>query len=293
MKKNKKLIIILIQIFTMFVFVLSYKAYNDNNVKPVYVIGFVRNIEAGVKITIKDLEKVPISQMTYSQQMLLANQQNEIVGKYTTTKVYKGNISYRNQLGDINVVDNFANMDLSNKILVSIPLTLAEGIAGDLAAGDRIDVSFTGSGSSKNAITQDDEEFTYSKIFLRDIPVYQVNTTDGYKYIPRANVIPGEKYSDSETQEFTGELGSITVVLTPEQLEEFETRKALGSIRIAKRFKETENHETLGFVIGNYGKIFSGNANAETGRLQITEDFTEEPVQVIPSDNTTDQNEQP
>jgi len=290
MKNKKKLVIVLIQIVVMLVFVFSYKAYNDNNVKPLYVIGYNRNIEAGVKITVKDLEKVPISQMTYNSKMVKATEQNKIVGKYTTTKVFAGNMVYIDQVGDVNTVDKFANMDLSNKIVISLPIGLEESINGDFVAGDRVDIIFSGTGSSENIVTGISEDFSYAKFFLRDIPVYQINTSDGFKYVPRAGVVPGEKYTedDGAADLYSGDVASISLIVTPEQAEEIESRRIVGSIKIAKRFDETENHETLGFVLGNYGKIFSGNANAETGSLQINDSFLEENVQTIPSEVTID-----
>ena len=71
------------------------------------------------------------------------------------------------------------------------------------------------------------------------------------------------------------QITSISLVVTPEQAEQIEARRLAGELKFVKRFLESESHETLGFVIGNYGKIFSGNANAETGSIQIIESFTD------------------
>lgn len=289
MKNKKKIVIALIQIVIMIVFVFSYKAYNDNSVKPVYVISYNRNIEPGVKITQQDLQKVPVSQATLNGNMFQATELSKIVGTYTNTKVYANNLAYKEQVGNINTVDKFASMDLSNKIVISLPMTLTEGVAGDFEAGDRVDILYSGTGESTNLVTGESEEFSYAKTFLRDIPVYQVNTTDGFKYVSRANVTPGEKYTEDDGgNAYAGELGSISLIVTPEQFEEIEARRNTGSIKISKRFEETENHETLGFVIGNYGKIFSGNANAETGRLQMdaSNSFSDYVFETIPSSNT-------
>ena len=46
-----------------------------------------------------------------------------------------------------------------------------------------------------------------------------------------------------------------------------------GSLVYIKRFEESETHETLGFVIGEYGKLFAGNANAETGNIKISDAY--------------------
>lgn len=284
MKNRKKLIITILQIVAVIVFALSYKMYNDNNVRPVQVYGFGRTMDAGVKITEKDLIRVPVSQMTYNKNMIMATEANAIIGRYTTTKVFENSISYRQQLGDLNTSNKFASLDLANARVISLPINFVEGIAGDLQKGDKIDLLYKGQGKVTNALEGEQADFVYSKIFLQDITVYQVNTQDGYKFVPHANSTPNEAFSMTSTDDSNSQIGqqmstqiaSISLVVTPEQAEQIEARRLSGELKFVKRFPESESHETLGFVIGNYGKIFSGNANAETGSIQIIESFTDE-----------------
>jgi pilus assembly protein CpaB len=87
----------------------------------------------------------------------------------------------------------------------------------------------------------------------------------------------GEDATEAPTYEA---IASISLIVTPEQAEQIEARKLSGNIVFVKRFEESETHETLGFVIGQYGKLFAGNANAETGNIQVSDAFltVESPV---------------
>jgi len=194
------------------------------------------------------------------------------------TKVYANNIAYIPQLGNLDNGDRFSSMDLANSRLLSLPINFIEGVAGDFKKGDRLDLLFKGTGKVSNATAGEQSDFVYSKIFLQDIPIYQVNTPDGYKFTSHANVGQGEKLT-ADGVDLKGEqqsvsagsqtIGSVTLLVTPEQAEQIEARRLNGDIKVLKRFPESQTHETLGFVIGNYGKVFSGNANAETGSLQV------------------------
>ena len=45
-----------------------------------------------------------------------------------------------------------------------------------------------------------------------------------------------------------------------------------GQIRFVGRFNDSESYNTLGYVLGDYGKVFSGQGFAETDNLLIEED---------------------
>ena len=46
-------------------------------------------------------------------------------------------------MGDINSVDKFASLDLSNSRVIALPATYNSTVSGDLARGDRIDLMYT------------------------------------------------------------------------------------------------------------------------------------------------------
>lgn len=281
MKKNKKRIVSLtLQLIVLAIFVLTIFKYNSDKINPRQVFAYASNLEAGTRITESDLIRVPISSMTVTTDMVPADDYASIVGRYLKTDVFVNTLAYTQQLADTNSTGMLASLDLSNSVLISLPLDMIESLAGDIEAGDYVDLLFKSQGAAESA-QGSENEFYYAKIFMRNLPVYQVNTTDGYKWVSRADMtVTDVNANPSEAGELTGnesgEMGSITLVVTPEQFEQIEARRLAGEIKIAKRFDETQNHETLGFVIGNYGKIFSGNANAETGNLQIVDSYVDD-----------------
>jgi hypothetical protein len=64
----------------------------------------------------------------------------------------------------------------------------------------------------------------------------------------------------------------------------------VGEIVFVKRFEESETHETLGFVMGEYGKLFAGNANAETGNIQVSDAFLNSGMLTETDDGVQDSN---
>lgn len=288
MKNKKKVVVLLIQIFVIIIFILTYKSYTDTIVKPIEVYMFARNMEAGTKITEKDIVIGTVSSTSYNPSMILASDIGSIIGRYTTTKVFKSNYCYIEQFGDLNQTDRFSSLDLTNARIISVPVDLLNDVGGYLEEGDRIDLIFSGQGESTivNVTTQEDgsssqgtsggsDKFYYSKVVMPDLIVYKVVNGSGYKYISRANRYTGQQPENIDSYLLdtadvdSGNIGAVLLIVTPEQAEEIKARQQVGTLNILKRFDESETHETLGYVLGNYGKVFSGNANAETGSLQI------------------------
>jgi pilus assembly protein CpaB len=273
MRNKKKLIVLLIQIILILMFVFTYKQYVEFSLQPTEVYMYARNLDVGIKVTERDLITTPLSQMTLQNNMILAGNKNEVLGKYTTVKAIKNTIVYREQLGDISTVDKFASLDLSNSRVIALPASYETTVAGDLERGDRIDLMYTNGGAT--ATTEEGStSFAYAKIFMQNIPIYQLNTSDGFRFTGHANQDAYVVNDDGTTtsQSYDG-IASISLIVTPEQAEEIHARLLTGSIVFVKRFEESETHETLGFVIGEYGKLFAGNANAETGNIQVSDAF--------------------
>lgn len=289
MKSKRRTLILCAQLVALLIFVFVFIKFGSDKINPEQVFAYSRDLSAGDKIAEEDLILVPISAMTKTTDMLTVADAANVVGKRVSTDVYTNNIVYLAQLTDIDESGAEVTMqDLSNKILYSMPVDYIEGLAGHLKAGDRIDLMFTHTGSVSNG--ENENQFTYSKIFLREIMIYNINTGDGYKFVDHSELYEAEVETASDTNNMleltSSEPASITLILTPEQAEQVNARRAVGSVKILKRFDETQTHETLGFVIGNYGKIFSGNANAETANLQIVDSYTDDDPNKRDSVNT-------
>lgn len=272
MRNKKKLIVLFLQLVLIAAFVFTYKQYVDFSLEPTKVYGYARNLEEGVKITERDLVAISLSQMTLNSNMIEITNKNEVIGKYTTMPVLKHSIVYKGQLGDITSVDKFASLDLSNSRVISLPIDYTNGVAGDFKRGDRLDLMYSNGSAVANS-GDSSTSFAYAKIFLQNVPVYQVNTGSGHMFTAHADKDMYAPVAQGETAPTYEEITSISLIVTPEQAEQIEARQLTGNIRFVKRFEESETHETLGFVIGQYGKLFAGNANAETGNVQVSDAF--------------------
>lgn len=288
MRNKKKFIILLFQIVAVIVFVLSYKSYTDSVMKPIKVYKWAREIGENVQIKETDIVVGDASQNDYTANMVLASDAKSIIGSYTTTKIYPDTYVYYKQLGaETSVSSNLENLDLTNARVISIPCSVGNDAGAYFKEGDKIDLMFTASGSATvvNAASEDGEQtgnsntggsssFTYSKIFMQEVVIYKTLTGEGFKTTTRADRYSGEAVAGVDTSQEgvsvdSGNISILLIIVTPEQAEQIKTRQAKGSITIVKRFEESETHESLGYVMGNYGKVFAGNGNAETGSLQI------------------------
>ena len=309
MKNKKKLTILVIQLFVLIVFVFSYKSYTDTVVKPISVFMFANDLQEGAKIEEKDLVLTEVAANTYRKNMILASDASSIIGKYTTSRCFKDTICYTSQFGDLNTSNSmFASLDLTNTVLMSLSVDMND-VGGYLAPGDKINLIFTSNGSAKiidissdsnDGSNQGDggnketsESFTFSKTFMQDVYIYDVIGGNGFKYIYKTDRYNGElptgvNVSDVATAD-NNSISYLLLIVSPEEAEEIKTRERVGDITVVKRFDETETHDTLGYVIGNYGKIFSGNANAETSSLQIISTIQDTDTQddVVAENQTT------
>lgn len=288
MRNKKKLIILAIQILAVIIFVMSYKSYTDTVMKPIKVYMWARELGENIQIKESDVIVGKVSSTDYTANMILASNSKSLIGSYTTSKVFPDTYVYYKQLGEANVTAaDFANLDLTNARVIAIPCSTGTDAGADFTEGDKIDLMFTASGSTTvinpvsesgeqagNSNTSGSSSFVYSKIFMQEVTIYKTLTSEGYKTTKRADRFSGEQISGVDTSDETvqpdsGGISILLIIVTPEQAEEIKTRQAKGSITIVKRFEQSETHESLGYVMGNYGKVFAGNANAETGSLQI------------------------
>lgn len=293
MKNKKKMTILVMQLFALIIFVISYKSYTDSVIKPVQVYKYSRTILEGTKIEEKDLILTEVAINTYSSNMIVASDISSVIGKYTTTKVYQDTLCYAAHFGDLdNSNSMFTTLDLTNARLLALTVNMSD-VAAFLEPGDKIDLMFTANGeatiinmngtsieessesgeSASESAEESSESFVYTKTFLQEVIVYDVLNGDGFKYVNRADRYPGQLTTKIDGVDTTlvdnGQMAYLLLIVSPEEAEEIKTREATGDITVVKRFDESETHETLGYIIGNYGKVFAGNANAETSSLQI------------------------
>lgn len=255
-------------------FSVSFYTYVQKEVEPTKVYTYSKdlNVKDGVKV---DVTEIPAKAV--QEGMVLAKDQKkaDVEKKVANAKVLQGQFVYEKQLVKENQVDPFETMDLTKYRKISLPISYVEGFGGDVKRGDKVDLIFTGAGKkSPDTPTEAEENFQYAKAFLQDVLVYSVSTSEGYRFENHSNkglgeTAEGEKGEEIEMSANSEELAVITLAVTLDQAEEISARQAIGKISFASRFDDNQSYETLGFVIGDYEKIFSAPANAETGRATI------------------------
>lgn len=277
---------LLLQLALVVGFSFSFYTYVDKEVESTPVLAYDSNLYVGdqASVTIKEIPFKAIQEnmltvadvkkemgIKDSDSVKAQDIINFVEEKFVDAKVSSGQFVYEDQLVTKEQIDPFETLDLSKYRKVSLPISYVEGFGGNVKRGDRVDLVFTGQGVKKEGMTE--ETFQYSKTFLQDVLVYSVTTDDGYKFQDHSeygeNEISGGDGEKMSTEGASGELSVITLAVTLDQIEEIKTRQAKGTISFASRFDEHQSYETLGYVIGDYDKVFSGSVNAETGRATV------------------------
>lgn len=271
--KKKRNIILAVQLIITLVFGLSIYVGVNKKTSPIKVYTYaISSDEIGRKVGEKDIIAVEVPKSMVSKEYEVDSK--NIIGKHIDRKVSKGQFVYKDHLVNKEDVDIFATMDLSKRRKISLPISLVEAFSGNIKKGDTVDLAYTGSGASE------DSDFVYAKIFEQSVPVWSVNTGDGTVFKDKSQaLIDGEMYEGdglNDQVENGGDLQIITLSVTPSQYEEIKARSKAGEISFVGRYSESENEETLGFVMGDYEKIFSGEGFAETGKTSVYEDNFDE-----------------
>lgn len=275
--KKKRTIILILQVIIVLASVFMIMRYTNNKISPTEVFVYTKNInDVSIPLTKKDIKKVTVPAEAITKDF--ARKEEDIIGKHVDGKVSAGQFIYNSQLVEQEDVDIFATMDLSKYRKISLPINYVNAFAGQIKKGDTIDLMYVGQGS-KNSKDNEDEDsggsFTYSKVFMQDVLVYSVNDAKGFEYKDHsqrdATYEEGKEEISTETEQ-SGDLAIITLAVTLDQAEQIETRLNNGQIKFVGRFNDSKNYNTLGYVLGNYGKVFSGKGFAETDNLMIEED---------------------
>lgn len=236
---------------------------NSMQLKTVYV--YNKDIsEMNTQVKVTDFLPVQIPSAAISEQFLV--NLNEVQDKFYNTKTQKGHYVYIDDFTTEEKLDVFDSLNLENMRKISLPVDYVEGLAGNIQRGDKVDIIYTGRGNKVTENGSSNEEYTYAKTVLHEVLVESVSTTEGYKFTNHSErtemEIPQENAS-------TGEIGIITLAVTLEQAEEIKARQQTGTLSVVGRFDNSVTYPTVGYVVGDYSKIFSGSANAETGQTTI------------------------
>lgn len=273
--KKKRIIIFLLQAVLAVGIATYFYSYVQDQVKPTEVYVYSKSLSSSEPVSVA-IKEIPSSAIQPGMIKVNEKKKSELENKFVNVDVQKGHFVYESQLAEEGEVDIFETMDLSKYRKVSLPISYVDGFGGDIKRGDKVDLIFVSEGEkeSEDALTSSTSKFTYAKTFLQDVLVYNVVTGKGDKFLSHAEreklqQEAGEEESESIAVEgSTDELAVITLAVTLDQAEEIEARRNAGIIAFAGRFDENESYETLGYILGDYQKIFSAPANAETDRAK-------------------------
>lgn len=245
----------------------SFYFYTQTQISPIEAYVFNNKLSVNQEISEADIKKVEIPQSAVTSNFALNKE--EIIGKYVATDIEAGQYVYKFNLLEEGELDVFKSMDMTKLRKISIPISYTGAFGGNINRGDSVDLVYTGSGKGRSA-EGSDLSFQYSKVFLQNVLVYNVTTSEGFPYIDHTSYNFSEHAGEEVTPNME-EVAVVTLAVTLEQAEEITARLAAGNIRMVGRFNEHESYETLGFVLGDYEKVFSASVNAETGRSTINE----------------------
>lgn len=255
MKKSSKTISVIVEAGLLVLTGVGFYVIQQKQLAPTTVYQYSRDLSETSVITSSDITAVTVPRDAVTSTMVL--DPNEIVGKAVDNDVHVGDYITSAALVKPEDVDVFANMDLSKYRQVAIEVDRQDAVGGNLASGDKVDLMYI----AKQAVTekQKNYDFTYAKTFMEDVLVYKVLTSDGDEYINQTN---GPVY-DKDGNRITSSPSIIILAVTADQAEEIQTRMSEGSVKIVGRFEDSEDVETTGYTMGDYGKIFTYYANPE------------------------------
>lgn len=262
MKKNRRVAMIILWLaltvgFTIF----SWKA-RDNALNPVTVYRIAQDIPLNSKVGATDFQAVEIPGDAVTDNMIKDPTPILDEGLHASTKLISGQYAVEEMFIGVEDIDPFEVTDLTEMRQITIPVDYVNALAGNIKKGDKVDLMYVGA----------DEGYTYSRTFAQNVLVYSTTTGSGYRFQDHSDRLEGTPMANTEDDMAleegvnVGDISQITLAASPQLVEEISTRLATGQIRIVGRFNESEDSDTVGYVIGEFERRFSGQANPETNK---------------------------
>lgn len=267
LKKKKRIAMIIIWAALTIGFGVFSWHMREDALNPVKVYRIAQEIPLNSKIGVTDFQAVEIPGDAVTSDMV--TNPNDIVESnlHASTRLLPGQYAVSGMFVESEDVDPFAVADLTNMRQVTIPVNYVDALGGNIRKGDKIDLVYVGGGRGDEV----GDEYTYSRTFAQGVLVYSVTTNNGYRFQDHSDRLEGSPMTfDDEDMEYedgisAGDIAQVTLAVEPALAEEITTRLATGDVKIVGRFNETEDSDTVGYVIGDFERQFSGQGNPETG----------------------------
>lgn len=284
-KVSKLTTFLLIDAIVIISLVFLLQNYIDTKVDEVVVYRFTQNLPANIKIEEKNIEAVSIPSRGVNENII--RDSSELVGKYTSGKVYKGQLvdnRYVVEAGREDALSNVSAEDQKKLRKISLPADMISTWGGSIEKGDRVDLAFIGKVTSKNLISgEKGEEVDYTKVFLQNVLVYDVLSSSGSSYIKPEDrpdiIVDPENPEAAEVLKAEianrSDIETVILAVTIQQYEEILARQQVGEVVMVGRFEGSESVVTDGFAMGSVvSPVQIGSAKVESKKTEVVEDET-------------------
>lgn len=276
MVKNKKFIMLILQLGLMGTFVLGAYHFTQRELTPTDVYVFAKKMNKNAELELSDFKKVQVPSKAVTKEFLTSKDLEKIRegNMVVTTNVEVGQYAYKNQIGESNKVDPFEKIDLSKYRKISIPVSYETAMGGDIKRGDRVDLAYIGEAPVTNKEIQG--EGKYSNVFMQNVLVYSATTKDGFEFVGHSQIKKSQisTGTDDETNsadeavnsvDYEEGIAIVTIAVPIDKAEEILARSKMGEIRIVGRFEESKDTNAPGYLIGVNGNdpLFAGNKQVE------------------------------
>lgn len=282
---SKLTVFLLVDAIVIISLILLLQNYIETKVDEITVYRFTQNLPANIKIEEKNIEAVSIPSRGVNENIV--RDSSELVGKYTSDKVYKGQLvddRYIVESGREDALTNVPAEDQKKLRKISIPADMISTWGGSIEKGDRVDLAFIGKVEYKNTVTDEKmDDVEYTKVFLQNVLVYDVLSSSGSSYIKpedRPDIIVDP--NNPEAAEVLkaeianrSDIKTVILAVTIEQYEEIVARQQVGEVVLVGRFEGSESVVTDGFAMGPVPKpVQIGSAKVESKKAEIVNDET-------------------
>lgn len=273
MSKGKKFILLLLQLALMAIFVVGIYYNTQKELEPVDVYVYAKKMSKNSEIEMADLRRVQIPANAVGKNFLNESTVKKIKegNMVVNSDVESGQYVYNTQINSSSKVDPFEKIDLSKYRIVSIPSSYETTMGGEIKRGDKVDLAFVGEVLGRTVLGEDVES-VYSTVFMQDVLVYSVTTGEGFQFVQHSQMRKSDLNSEDveKNQSLTGEdtegaVALVSVAVPMSKVEEILARQEKGTVKVVGRFKESENTNAPGFVLGaeKINGVYAGNKSAE------------------------------
>lgn len=229
------------------------------------IVRMKKDVKIGQEITAKDIEVVEVG--TYNLPSEVIRSSEEVVGKYVSSELLKGEYVLPSKISDTPASENAYLYNLTGEkraISVTIP-SFAGGLSGKLISGDIVSVIAVDFREKGETVVPDE---------LQYVEVIAVTDKEGYD--------EGEVVVTSDGEEEADLPETVTLLVTPNQASILAELEAEGEIHISLVYRGTADNAQK--FIAAQEKLLTELAEAEKAEEEKSEKAEDVTVPTEPTD---------